>query len=241
MANDLIPADVFGEISTQVGDDSDFEGFASGFLKRLELKSKGALIDLGKVKPGHYCVIKSSEDADDLGWSVDLLVLARKPKAIDMSDTDQIVISHDRNSEVFKYIEKQSEVRDSRCQFGATFLVVERSTAQMYELFCGTKSSRREIPTISDYMPLTAAQIKSRGLKGVKPHGPLTLTLKSKRTENKKKGYSWFVPVPQACSNPFTVDQIPPPEKIKEEIEKFLTPDDSDPEVEKGEKKGRAR
>lgn len=243
MTNELIPADVFGEVSTQVGDDADFAGLSSpGFLQRLELKSKGALIDMGKVKPGHYAVIKSSDDADDLGDSIDVLVLARRPKAIDMSDSDQIVVTYDRDSELFRNIEKRSEQPDSQCQFGVSFLVAERSTAKLYEFFCGTKSSRREIGTISDYMRLTKEQIKARGLKDVEPHGPLPMTLKSKRVENKKKKWSWFVPVVSPCSNPFSVDQIPPAEQIKDEIEKFTTIGEDTPEVKTGEgKKRRAR
>jgi hypothetical protein len=243
MSNDLIPADVFGEVSTQVASDEDFEsiGSSSKFLRRLELKSKGALIDTGKVRPGHYCVVKSRDDADDLGDSIDLLVLARKPKAIDMSDAGQIIVTYDRNSEVFKDIEKRSSVKDSRCQFGVTFLVIERSTGKLYEFFCGTVSSQREIPAISDHMRLTAEQIKARGLKDVKPHGPLPLTLKSKRVEDKNKGYSWFVPVPKTCSNPFTAEQIPSPDVIKAEIEKFLAPDENAPKAEAASGKGRAR
>ena len=56
--NDLIPAGVFGEVSTQVESDSFFEDMESGgFLRRIDLKSKGALIDKGIVLPGHYCIV----------------------------------------------------------------------------------------------------------------------------------------------------------------------------------------
>ncbi len=203
MSESLIPADVFGEISTQVATDEDFDnlGSSSVYLRRIELKSKGALIDTGKVKPGHYCIIKSSEDADDLGDSIDVLPLARRPKAIDMNDMEQIVVSYDRNSDLFKDIEKRSSQTDSRCQFGASFLVVERSTGQLYELFLGSASNRREVGSISDFLPLSEVDIKRRGLTGQKPHGPMPITVKSKRVENKKKGWSWFVMVPKPCSN----------------------------------------
>lgn len=242
MSNELIPADVYGDISTQVGTDDDFAGLGSSsqYLERLELKSKGALIDTGKVKPGHYAVIKSSQDADDLGDTIDILVLARKPKAIDMNDPEQIVVTYDRHGDVFKDIEQRAGTPNSRCQYGATFLIVERSTAKCYEFFCGSASNRREIATLSDYMPITAEQIKARKLEGKKPHGPLALTLRSKRVENKKRGFSWFVPVPMPCNNPFTAKQIPSTDTIREEIEKFLKPDERGPEVESG-KKGRAR
>ena len=79
-------------------------------------------------------------------------------------------------------------------------------------------------------------------MEGKKPHGPLALTLKSKRVENKKKGWSWFVMVPKPCSNAFTKDQITSTDAIKEEIGKFLNPDDGNkPEVEAAASGGRAR
>lgn len=241
--NDLIPADVFGEVSTQVASDNDFADLgSSGFLRRIELKSKGVLIDKGKVGPGHYAVIKSSEDADDLGDSIDVLPLARRPKAIDMNDSEQVVVTYDRQREIFKDIEKRSGQPNSRCQYGASFLVVERTTGQMFELFLGSASNRRIVGDVSHYLPLSAADIERRKLKDTEPHGPLPLTLKSKFVENKPKGWSWFVMVPKPCSNAFTKDQIPSTDAIKEEIGKFLNPDDGNkPEVEAAASGGRAR
>lgn len=225
--NDLIPADVYGDVSTQVASDDDFNDMsASGFLRRIDLKSKGVLIDIGKVKPGHYCVVKSSDDADDLGDSIDVLPLARRPKAIDMSDKEQIVVTYDRQSALFKDIEKRSTQKDSNCQYGASFLVVERGTGQLYELFLGSSSNRREVGTVSNFLPLTEEDIERRSLTDVEAHGPLPLTLKSKRVENKAKGWSWFVIVPKPCSNQFTKKQIPEHDVLKSEIEKFLNPDD---------------
>ncbi len=243
MSNELIPMGVFGEISTQVASDVDFSDLGSGgnFLRRLELKSKGKLIDTEKVKPGHYAVIKSSEDADDLGDTIDILPIARRPKAIDMSDSDQIVVTYERQSDLFKQIEKKAGQPNSRCQFGASFLVAERSTGKLYELFLGSASNRREVGTVSNFLPLTAKQIEERELEGEKPHGPLPLTLKSKRVENKTQGFSWFVIVPQPCSNPFTNDQIPSTEVIKDEIDKFLHPDDGNQPQKQPEGSGKKR
>jgi hypothetical protein len=233
MSNDLIPQDVYGAVSTQVGTDEAFNSLSSGkFIRRLELKSKGALIDKGIVGPGHYCVAKSSEEADDLGNSIDIMPLARRPKAIDMSDSEQIIVTFDFDSPVFKDIEKRSAQQNSHCQFGASFLVVERSTGQLYELFLGSASNRRVVGDISDFLPLTAQDIENRGLKGEKPRGPLALTLKSKLVEKKEKKWSWFVMVPVPCANPFTKDQVPAGDLIKAEIAKFLNPDDGNkPEV----------
>ena len=59
--------------------------------------------------------------------SVDLLPLARRPKAIDMTDMEALVISYDMESEEFKRIAAKSTESDSHCQYGPSFLVYERS------------------------------------------------------------------------------------------------------------------
>lgn len=236
MSNDLIPADVCGEV-TQVGSDADFDAMASGgFLRRIELKSKGKLVDKRIVQPGHFCIPKSADEADDLGDSIDVLVIARRSKAIDMSNTEQIIVSYDRQSDVFKTIEAKSGEKDSHCQWGGSFLVIERSTGQPYELFLGSKSNRKEVPTISGFMPVSQAEIdryKKAGKepRSKEPRGPLPLTLKSKLVENKKTGWSWFVIEPKPCSNAFTKSQIPSPEVLQEEVRKFLNPDEGKSEV----------
>jgi hypothetical protein len=247
MSTSLIPADVLsggGAISVAVDRESLVRTFSSAkFLRRLELKSKGKLIDTGKVKPGHYAVIKSSDDADDLGESIDVLVLDARAKAIDMSE-GQVIVSYDIGSDVFQDIQQRSGLKDSHCQAGASFLVAERSTGQLYEMFLGSESNQKETGVFVDALAITEEEIKAKNLKGKKPHGPLVLTLKSKHVISKKnKSWAWFVIVPTACSTPFTKDQIPDMDIIKEELEKFRNPKDGvKAEVEdKEDEKERAR
>jgi hypothetical protein len=194
MAKDLIKAAVFENLPAQMGDDDDFKDLsqASDFLRRLQLVSKGKYVDSKQVGPGSYAVIIDGDKAQDLGDKIDILVLARRPKALDMSDVSQVIVSYDKNSDLFQDIAVRSGVKDSGCQYGVSFLIIERSTGCLYEFFCGSKSLRREIPTLSAYMPLSAAQIEARGLKEVEPHGPLPLTMGSKHIKTAR--YSWFVP-----------------------------------------------
>ena len=251
MSNELIPMDVLGEVSTQVGSDEDFAALSTGgFLQRIELKSKGKLIDKRIVLPGHYAVIKSADDAVDLGDSIDIMPLARRMKAIDMSDNAHIVVSYDCNSDLFKDIEERSAVQNSHCQFGASLLVIERSTGKLYELFLGSKSHRKIGAEIMYHLPVSAADIATAEANGnepraTEPRSALPVTLKSKNKTNEEKGYSWFVIVPTPCSNPFSKSQVPNLDKIREEGAKFINPDDGNkPEVETtkaGGKKKRAR
>jgi hypothetical protein len=220
-----------------------FDDLAKGadFLGRLQLFGKGKYVDKGLVRPGHYGIPVSADECIDLGASVDILPLARRPKAIDMSDKPVISI-YDETSDEFKRIRTQSSVKDSGCQFGPSFLVIERSTGRLLEFFLGAPTHRPEAKKIYPALPLSAADIERFQAAGVDvsemaPHGPVPLTLKSKYIE---KAFSWYVPVVLECSTPFS--RLPKMELIVSEVSKFLS---AKSEVEAAEepakKSGRAR
>ncbi len=220
--NELVTLDLSQLPSTQVGNDSVYDDLAKSaeFLARLQLFTKGKAIDKRLIRGGEYGIPESAEDITVLGDSIDLLVLARRPKAIDMSDKEAIIVSHDNESSEFKRIAATSAEKESNCMYGPSFLVIERSTMRFLEFFCGTKSTRGEAKKIYPFLPLTAADIKARGLTDQEEHGPLPLTLKSKLVE--KGSYSWHVPVVTKCSLSFT--NLPSMAKIVEQITKFVAP-----------------
>jgi len=226
--------------STQVGTDDQFSDLAKGgdFLGRLQLFTKGEAINKGLVPPGHYGIPVSKDEVEDLGVSVDIIPLARRPKALDMSDGDAIIVSYDRDSDEFKRIELAAPSSDSHCMYGVSFLVYERSTARFLELFFGSKSTRPEAKKIYPFLPLTAADIEARKLDG-EPRGPSAVTLKVALAKNKKG--SWHVPVVNKCSTPFT--KLPSAERVGKEITAFLTfkGDEVERVVEPEGKKKRAR
>lgn len=233
----------YSTLSTQVGGNEVYDELAKGgdFLARLQLYTKGKAIDKGLIKPGHYGIPVSEDEIIDLGESIDLLVIARRPKAIDMTDKEAIIVVHDHTSAEFQRIAATSLEKESHCMYGPSFLVFERSTAKFYEYFCGSKSTRTEAKKIYPFMPLSQSDIDARGLTDVEPHGPLPVTLKSRYVE--KGSFSWHVPVVQKCSVPFKNE--PKPDAVIKEIGKFLTFKDAE-QVEKvqepeGGKKKRAR
>jgi hypothetical protein len=141
-----------------------------------------------------------------------------------MSDLSAIVVSYDENSDAFKGIRARSTEKDSGCQWGTSFLVLERSTGRFAELFFGTVSCRPEAKNIFPCMPLTQADIDRKAeagldVNGLEPHGPLPLTIVPKLKENKKG--MWFSPVAVKCSTPF--HKQPKAEAVVREITKFLT------------------
>jgi hypothetical protein len=191
---------------------------ATSFLQRLQLYSKGKSGPNGTlIEGGHYGVPKSGEDIEDLGNSIDVLVIDRKAKAIDMSDTDNIIVSNDTKSDEFKRIVDMADnVKDSGCAYGPTYLVYERSTRQFYEFFCGNKSGRYESSKINTYLPVTQAMIEAGVTKETEPRFSKPMTLKSQYV--KKGKWEWFAPKAEDSLTPI---DLPPADQLRSEIERF--------------------
>lgn len=219
----LVPANFNQLPSTQVGTDDQFMELAkaSEFLGRLQLYTKGKAINKGQVKPGNYG-IPDGEEVTDLGDEIDLYVLARRPKAIDMTDTDAILVNYDPSSEEFQRIQDQAGEKESHCMYGPSFLVYERTSKRFLEFFCGSKSTRNEARKIYPFAPLTDADIARQKAAGndvsdLEAHGPIAMTLKSKLVE--KGSYSWHVPVVMKSARDFP---MPVWERVYAEIVKFI-------------------
>jgi hypothetical protein len=223
--NELMTLDLTQLPSTQIGSDEAYTELAKGgdFLKYVKLFTKGKDIDKGKIRPGRWGIPEADEEIVDLGDSIDVLPLARRPKALDTSDKSAIVVSYDEQSPAFKQIAAKSMETNSSCQHGISFLVWERSTNQFLEIWFGNKSSRPEAKKLFPYLPLSQADIDRKAaanadVEGLVPHGPLPVTLKIRLAENKKG--SWHVPMVVKCSAPI---QLPSTTVVVREITKFLT------------------
>jgi hypothetical protein len=207
--------DLFGNggvLSTQTADDLkalDAMTSSSAFLQRMQLYSKGKSGATGTIiEGGHFGIPRSSDDIVDLGTSVDMLVIARKAKAIDMSDTDSIIVSNSPADAEFKRIvDLADNTRDSGCAYGPTYLVYERSTSSFYELFMGNKSGRYASGKINEFLP---------SIVDGTPSFP-TMTLNSEYITKGK--WNWFAPKPTAGLTPI---DLPNAEALKSEIEKFM-------------------
>lgn len=224
-SNALIPLDLNQLPSTQVGTDDMFADLAKSqqFLGRLQLYTKGAAVNKRLVAPGEYGIPESGDEITRLGDSVDVIVLARRPKALDMGDKDAIISNYDPETDQFKDIANRSGKPNSGCMYGPSFLVFERTTGRFLEFFCGTKSSRSEAGKIYPFLPLSKTDIERKAAAGVdvskmEEHGPLAMTMKSRLAE--AKDFSWHVPVILPCSTPF--NKLPKPEVVIAEITKFL-------------------
>ena len=100
MSKELVPfnADQLNQLpSTQLGTDESFNDLAknSGFLKYLKLCSNDKYAKAGKIASGHWGIPDSDGAIQDLGTSIDVLPLAKRPKAVDMKDKSALIISYD--------------------------------------------------------------------------------------------------------------------------------------------------
>lgn len=223
--NELIPAGLLGP-GTLTTTDKQFDDSAKGasFLKQIKLYSSGKAVNRKLVGGGHWGVYISEDKIQDLGDSIDVIVLARRLKAMQFGagENDRPISNYDRESDTFKEIESKSEDKDSGCVWGISFLVVERQTGEMFEVYFSTKSSRPEARNVYPFVFKEGLPLKA-------------CTLNSKYVE--KGDYSWFAPQVLPCTTPFA--NMPSPEAMKKEYDKFLSPKSE--EVTKSEGNTRAR
>jgi len=171
----------------------------SAFLPRLQLMTATAEKCKKKEFPiDHYALVEGSS-FKDLEEQVDVLLLAWRPKALDMSG-DEIITLYEKDDKEFKDIAAKSEFKDSSCMWGYEFLVWIGHIRRFATFFCGSKSARREAPNVKGFMNGAA-------------------TLRSKFIETKK--YSWQGIDVCACSTPM---DMPSKAAVTVEIKKFNNP-----------------
>jgi hypothetical protein len=184
----------------------------SEFLPRIQLVTKGKYVDESKIAPGHWGVPQpGGDEIIDLGDSIDVIPFDCRAKALDVSDRDAIVSVYDIKASEFQRI--KSAPKNSGCMWGPSFLVLERSTGKLYELFFGNKSGRNEAGKLRPFLPTAANEGNA---------SPATLGIRYKKTPE----YGWHVPVITKCSEPFDPKLVKVDEEaILAEMKKFQNPD----------------
>jgi len=223
MSNELIPFDASQLPSTEQVTDEQLQELSKGadYLQRIQLVTKGKYVDTAKIAPGRYGVPQpGGEEILDLGAAIDILPLCVRPKALDMRDREAVVAVYDMDSPVFQEIKELASQPGGGCMWGPSFLVIERSTNQFYELFMGNKSTRAESANLVKFLAVSEDTATRRG---VEAQGPLPCTLKVRYA--KRGPHGWHVPVVTKCSEPFV--DLPSMDRIREEVEKFQTAKDN--------------
>jgi hypothetical protein len=238
--NELVPIDQTQLPVATMGSDDGFGELAKGadFLGRLQLFSKGIAINKNLIAPGTWGIPEGDDVITTIGKSVDVVPFARRPKAIDLHDTNAIITNYDMKSDEFNRIKAAAGQQNSGCMYGPSFLVYERTTGRFLEWFCGTKSTRGEANKMYPFLRVTEADIVARpALEGTEPHDAHPFTMNVKLVE--KNTWSWHVPVVIPCSTPFT--RLPLVEKVIFEMQRFMNPVDAGVETVDEEETGRGR
>lgn len=182
-------------------DDQAFEAVATtgSFLPRLQLMtSNSKLCKSGDFPINSYALIHG-DIVRDLGKTVDVAVIAWRPKAIDMND-DQVIAVYDHTDSQFKQIQARADVPNSSCMAGPEFLVFIPSLGKFATFFMGSKSARRESGNMRQLLKKFA-------------------TLASKHIET--KSYDWWAPSVGPCT---AMLAGPDPEELLKTFEQFNNP-----------------
>ena len=175
------------------------------FLPRLQLMTAASdKCKDGKFQINHYAMIRD-QNFKDVGEAVDILVIAWRPKALEIGD--EVISCFDPKNTEFVRIQEKSAEANSGCMYGPEFLVWVPAEKDFATFFCGSKSSRREAPSILAYLQKPA-------------------TLKSRFVETKK--FKWWTPAVFGCSTPFDTPNL---DKLKAVVEKFNNPPATEVEV----------
>jgi hypothetical protein len=170
------------------------------FLPRLQLmtgNSKKCKAD--EFPTNHFALIRG-KDYQDLGKSVEAIVVAWRPKALDASDDENIIESFDSKSTLFQTIMEKAGESDSGCMFGIEFLLYVSSQRSFVTLLMGTKSLRIEAPNI-----------KARMLKAV--------SLRPEYIDGKK--YQWWTIKAYPCSEAL---DVPDSDQLEKVLDGFMNP-----------------
>jgi hypothetical protein len=215
---ELIPIDVGGTLIESNDEALLAVSESGGFLPRVQLYGGNSdAVKEGKIGVANYGLVRGKDQLEDLGKEVDVLVIAGRVKALDISNTDAIVTSYDHKSDTFKDIAGRSGTQNSGCMFGPEYLIYVPSAKSYATFFLSSPTARRE-----------ARSIHARLRKAA--------TLKSQLIVGKK--FKWHGPVITPCTTPF---ELPPVEEMTKQAEAFLNPKTTGPELATESKEGEER
>lgn len=177
------------------------------FLPRVQVMGgNSGLVKQEKIPIGVYALVHNKDKFESLTKEFDCFVLAWRPKAMD-TNGDQPLSVFNHESEQFKKIQEASGGQDSGCMYGPEFLIYIKGANCFATFFFSSKSARRESPSMQGRLGKAA-------------------TCKIKLIEGRK--YSWHSPVIVPCTTPF---DPPAPDELKEQVEKFNNPSESEVET----------
>jgi len=195
---------------------------AGKFPARLQFIATGQskVVTSGQVKVGHWALV-DGETTTDLGESINVIVLGRLDKAVNMTSDD--VETHFAPSKGYDECVEAVEADgyNSGCMFGPVFLCFLCDTEQFVELFLNNKSGRLEGDNINGFLPISEAVAKEFECEA-RPARPATLGSKTASFKKGKKTIEYCVPTTDECVVALEVENPPTPEQLKEACDNFV-------------------
>lgn len=250
----------FGAVKTRKTDLSKFSTGGSRFLRRLQLNDNNQYVKKGLISPGHWGIPVSAEEITDLGKKIDLLLFAVREKCLDMNGEKPLAVfepTHPDFERIYwevydqdKFLAAGGQLTDDGLNdspsvkltpirglngfmHGASFLVFERSTSQLYELYLANGSGREEAKRMEVFLPIDGDTAESLGCE---PRNPTPCTLQGKYINGKT--HQWWAPEVLKCSD--NMFDLPPMQTLVAEINKFVEADyeggDDSEDAEEGER-----
>lgn len=199
--------------------DEDFAQVSSSseYLPRLQIcGSSTDIAKEGKIKIGHIALIKTKDSFIDLGEQVMALVIAYRPKALQLGD--EIVACYNPKSELFAKIKSQSDVQDSGCMFGPEYLIWIPEIKQFATFYLSSKTARNEALNMQTNIR-RAVSIRSKLITG--------------------KKYKWHGPSISGSTE--VIEDMPSGDLLKEIHDKFVNPPEKEVELAESTTEDRAR
>lgn len=191
---------------------------SGSFLPRLQFFSgRNQQVTQGLIGVNRFGLIRAGEDKpEDLGGTVDVLVLAARTKAMDLS-TDPMTVVYDakevngkptgRFAEIMAMSKSEDEDVRTKAMWGPEFLFWLPDSNVYATMLFGTASAR-----------IQAGNVRNR-LRQACTLYPVTID-----TRKNGKGFVWTVQSGKVCARQF---EIPAIEEITAQVEPFLSQKDS--------------
>jgi hypothetical protein len=190
---------------------------ASGFLPRIQLcGSSSNEAKEGRVGMGHFAMVRNKKSLIDLGNEFVCVLVSWRPKAMRFN-SDPLVSYYNHLSPEFKAIVEQSAQADAGCGYGPEFLLWLPEQGEFVTYFMSNKTARTEAAVVKQYMG-RACVFKSSLIK--------------------TKKYSWHGPVCSEYTSP--ISAMPDEVTVKEIVNAFNNPVESDVETAEKSTSGRA-
>lgn len=159
------------------------------------------LVAQKKASPGNYALVRSKDQATDLGDQIVLFPLAWRPLALNMNG-DSVIANFDQKSDTFKkFSEEAAKPGDTGYLSGPQFLLWMPSEKAFVTYHLASISAKR----VGEEIRAKMGQ---------------AMTLKSNLVQNKKK-QNFYVPLITDCSLEL---EIPDPVVMTGQIVKFKNP-----------------